>query len=390
MNLIKNFKFYSKLLSINESYTPMELRKFRNELQKFCQENGGDFEEACKIINIPSRDSSGLSKEQEDALDKATSNSWNFDGGKINIENYFSLDGNYTSQKEALKVLFPDGKLIPEITFGVAKGRFIIENYPIVSLDRFPTEINGRFEIIGNSSALDSLVGSPRIVRGNYKIQGSRITNLEGCPDLITGDFELSNHRSLVSLKGSENCDVQGYNFDISRCGLTTLNDGPKSCNSTVFNCEENNLKTLEGAPAAGKSSGYRVKCNRNEELYSLEGLPLDKKCYVEAKGCLFPQSVLQKVYGDAIKFNSWTAAYFYMVTDKMFSKGWSKAQKDPIRKEISAEKIKSKSFALSSIWKDPIMQHPTVQKFMKKIQLTDEEISDTEMMSDFEDLGIY
>jgi len=44
----------------------------------------------------------------------------------------------------------------------------------------------------------------------------------------------------------------------------------------------------------------------------------------------------------------------------------------------------------LSSIWKDPIMQNPAVKRLMKKVQLSDQQVSDTEMMSDFEDLGIY
>ena len=45
-----------------------------------------------------------------------------------------------------------------------------------------------------------------------------------------------------------------------------------------------------------------------------------------------------------------------------------SKAQRDPIRNSISPQALQGKSFALSPIWKDPIMQDPAVKRLMKKM----------------------
>ena len=382
MHLIKDFNFYSKLLELNESYSSTELRRWKEKIREFCTKQGVDFEEACKALNIPLTDSSGFSDELVKVLDSICSGNWELEDGIINVQGGVTIYDNSESQN----YLFKNGKLVPGVVFGTIENEFIV-NFPVVSLEGFPTEVKGNFKI--NSRELESLVGSPRKVGRDFTITHSKIQNLEGCPDFVGRDFELGNNQNLVSLQGSENCDVKSR-FEVHNCNLTTLEGGPKVFEGTgYFKCDNNKLKTLIGAPSAG-SKGYTIVCDENPELYSLEGLPLDKKCFVQsARKCLMPESVLKDVYNDAVKFNSWTAAYFYLITTQKFQR-MSKAQRDPIRNSISPQALQGKSFALSPIWKDPIMQDPAVKRLMKKIQLTDKEVSDTEMMSDFEDLGIY
>lgn len=382
MHLIKDFDFYSKLLELNESYTSRELRNWKERIREFCKNQGVDFEEACKALNIPLTDSSGFSEELVKVLDSICSGSWELEDGIINVQGGVNIYNN----PETRNHLFKNGKLVPEVVFGTIENDFEVK-FPVVSFSGFPTEVKRTFKV--NSNELESLIGSPRKVGLDFVVMESKIQNLEGCPDFVGRDFELGNTKSLVSLQGSENCDVK-RNFEVQNCNLSTLEGGPKVFDSKgIFKCGYNKLKTLIGAPAAGRD-GYYITCEENFQLYSLEGLPLDKRCSVtSAKKCLMPESVLKEVYNDAVKFNSWTAAYFYLITTEKFQR-MSKAQRDPIRNSISPQALQGKSFALSPIWKDPIMQNPAVKRLMKKIQLTDQEVSDTEMMSDFEDLGIY
>lgn len=378
MHLIKNFHFYSKLLELNESYSAKDLRSWKEKIRKFCLDQEGDFEEACRALNIPLSDSSGLSDDLTKILDEICSGDWELENGIINV----SGSVNVLSYKETGN-LIKNGKFVPEIVFGKIQGDFVI-NKDLVSLEGCPTEVQGYFKI--DSRELESLVGSPRIVKSDYRINNSKIQNLVGCPDFVGRDFELGGNKNLSSLQGSENCEVKNC-FEVHGCNLTSLEGGPKVFDGSIFRCGNNGLQTLSGAPASSKA--YQINCEDNPGLYSLEGLPLNNVCSVNARKCLFPEAVLKEVYAKAREYNSWTAAYFYLLKDERF-KRMSKAQRDPIRAAISPEALQSKSFALSSIWKDPIMDDPAVKRLMKKVQLSDQQISDTEMMSDFEDLGIY
>ncbi len=378
MHIIKNFNFYSELVALNEALEGKELRNWKKKIKELCDKQGANFEEVCRVLNIPMVDKSGLSEDIIRALDSAVTGNWEYDDGIINAESDVDLKDE----------LLANGKLIPEITFGKIKGTFSCSSNLLNNMERFPEEVQGNFQI--TSRQLTSLVGGPKKVGLDYKVHYSKITNLEGCPDFVGRDFELSNNPNLQNLTGAENMNVLG-NFEVYDCDLVSLEGAPKvyspSSDYKTFRCQNNRLKTLLGAPAAGTNS-YSIDCSGNPDLFTLEGLPLDKKCKsVNAKKCLMPEASLKDVYSDAVKFKSWTAAYFYLITTERFQR-MSKAQRDPIRDSISPDKLQTKTFALSPIWKDPIMQNPAVKRLMKKVQFTDQQISRTEMKSDLDDLG--
>jgi len=380
MHIIKNFNFYSELVALNEALEGKELRNWKKRIKELCDKQGANFEEVCRALNIPMVDKSGLSEDIVKALDSAVTGNWEYDDGIINTESDVTLTGEF----------LVNGKLIPEITFGKIGGTFYCTfvGNKLNSMERFPVEVTGNFII--NSRELTSLVGGPKKVGLDYQVNNSKITNLEGCPDFVGRDFELSENRNLQNLIGAENMNVLGH-IEVYDCDLVSLEGAPKvyspSSDYKTFKCNNNRLKTLLGAPAAGTNS-YSIDCSGNTDLFTLEGLPLDKKCKsVTAKKCLMPEASLQDVYSDAVKFKSWTAAYFYLITTEKFQR-MSKAQRDPIRDSISPDKLQTKTFALSPIWKDPIMQNPAVKRLMKKVQFTDQQISRTEMKSDLDDLG--
>jgi len=378
MHIIKNFNFYSKLVALNEALEGKELRGWKKRIKELCDKQGANFEEVCRALNIPTVDKSGLSEDIIKALDSAVTGNWEYDDGIINT----GSDVNLSDE------LLANGKLIPEITFGKIEGTFSCSSNKLNNMERFPVEVNGNFRI--NSRELTSLVGGPKKVGLDYQVHNSKITNLEGCPDFVGRDFELSDNRNLQNLIGAENMNVLGH-IEVYDCDLVSLEGAPKVYSPLsdykTFKCNNNRLKTLLGAPAAGTNS-YSIDCSGNPDLFTLEGLPLDKKCNsVTAKKCLMPEASLKDVYSDAVKFKSWTAAYFYLITTEKFQR-MSKAQRDPIRDSISPDKLQTKTFALSPIWKDPIMQNPAVKRLMKKVQFTDQQISRTEMKSDLDDLG--
>lgn len=382
MRLIKEFHFYDELLSLQEAFSSKKAKDWRERIKKLCDEEGGDYEAACRALNIPLGGPEGLSEDIRDRLDACCErydSDWFYQDGVINTKGSFSLKKN---------LLTEDGVLIPEITFGICSGSFDASYLNLRSLERFPTEVVEDFDISGNPN-LTSLEGCPESVK-NFKANACGLTSLNGCPSSVQGKFDVSYNTSLGSLEGTENCDVRG-GISVRNCGLETLEGGFSNYNPTEtwveFDCQGNNLKTLIGAPRS--SRGYNVDCSFNPNLYSIEGIPMKSGKNLQAKGCLLPQRSLVELFKNAIKFESWVAAYFYLIATPQFQR-MSKAQRDPIRARISPQELKSKAFALSSIWNDPIMKEKPVIRLMKKIQLSDEEKEGIDALTGLSDLGIF
>lgn len=382
MRLIKEFHFYDELLSLQEAFTSRKAKDWREKLKQLCDEEGGDYEAACRALNVPMGGPEDLSEDIQEYLNDSCyggqSSDWYYENGVINTKGSFRLNGNLITE---------DGVLRPEITFGTCKGNFDASSRNLTSLERFPREIEGSFEVSYNKN-LTSLEGCPESVR-NFRAHACGLTSLIGCPSYVNGYFDVSNNHNLVSLEGTQNCDVQGE-INVSYCGLETLRGGFSNYNppaSMEFNCKGNNLKTLIGAPKS--TQGYSVDCSMNPNLFSIEGIPLKRGKNLIAKGCLLPQKSLIELFLNAIKFESWIAAYFYLIATPQFQR-MSRAQRTPIRERISAKEMKSKSFALSPIWRDPIMKDRAVQRLLKTYQLSDKEKEGIDSLSDLADMGIF
>jgi len=83
----------------------------------------------------------------------------------------------------------------------------------------------------------------------------------------IAGDFWMPK-RNLVDFKGVKFGKVSGF-FNCSDNSLTSLVGAPQSVDK-FFNCSDNSLTSLEGAP---QEVGARFDCSHNS-LTSLEGAP--------------------------------------------------------------------------------------------------------------------
>lgn len=92
---------------------------------------------------------------------------------------------------------------------------------------------------------LKTLVGGPKVVRGNYNCQQNDLTSLEGGPDTVAGNF-ICCENVLTSLEGGPSY-VRG-NYICRTNMLTTLKGCPKTTYG-IFDCDDNPLTSLKEGP---------------------------------------------------------------------------------------------------------------------------------------------
>lgn len=103
-------------------------------------------------------------------------------------------------------------------------------------------------------------------VFGDLKIYESDLTTLEGCPQLITGNFDIA-FNFFTNLKG---CPKEvGGNFECTNCNLKSLEGSPKKVYKS-FSCQDNKLEDFKGCP---KIIPENFICYNND-FKSLEGCP--------------------------------------------------------------------------------------------------------------------
>jgi hypothetical protein len=150
------------------------------------------------------------------------------------------VNGNFNCRKKKLKDF-------RGIKFGVIRGNFICSENEFKTMEGFPIEVHGNFECNHNRN-IRSLIGAPKIVKGDFDVFCNKIESLEGCPSVIEGSFSCNGNR------------------------LTSLKFGPKKVNGD-YNCDNNNITSLEGVP----SKLENFDCSYNE-LTNLVGAPLSVK----------------------------------------------------------------------------------------------------------------
>jgi len=353
MEKIFDFKIHSMANDINEAMDDTRKKRLIADLKMYCDETGSGFSEVCKLLNIDASGFESLNKEAVDFLNGLCGEgkwSVNTETGKIDVDKSV-----YVGWSRDKMDSFPEG-----VEFGVIKGSFDVGSCNFSSFKGFPTRVEGDLNIKGNN--FSSLEGCPQDVQGfncaNQRGEKS-LVSLEGGPKKVSRDYYCSDN-SLNSLEGGP--EYVGSNFDCRDNNIQTLQGGPEQVEGN-YRCGKNELSNLIGFPK--KFGGYNVDVDEND-LYSLEGLPLNKQVSVEAKRNLFPKTVLTDVYSQAKKYESWAAAYLWLLTTTRF-KRMSKAQRDPIRDMLTTDYLKAKSITLGKIWKSVIVEDPAVKRALKK-----------------------
>ena len=175
-------------------------------------------------------------------------------------------DGTYSKTKDN-ELLISDvilgGRFICKLSYW--NGSVYIPSYKTIkSLEGCPQIVRGNFDCSGHD--LESLEGGPREVTGNYTCQDNRLTTLKGGPEKVGYGFYCSNNR-LTTLEGGPR-DVGG-SYDCKGNQLIDLKGAPEEVNRD-FICSDNHLRSLEGAPRTVEDS---FNCMYNE-LRTLKGGP--------------------------------------------------------------------------------------------------------------------
>ena len=203
----------------------------------------------------------GLTKNQEDFLDKYTRGTWSYNPatGLVDVRGYFQCRGKDLEDFVGIK-------------FGKVDGDFNCKQNNLTSLEGAPQKVDGHFDCSENK--LTSLEGAPQEVGEDFRCYDNNLTSLEGAPKVVGEDFDCSENK-LTSLKGAPK--VVGEDFDCSENKLTSLAGAPQKVGG-YFRCYENKLTSLEGAP---QEVGGGFNCKQNN-LTSLEGAPQEVDGYFD------------------------------------------------------------------------------------------------------------
>jgi len=102
-------------------------------------------------------------------------------------------------------------------------GDFYIGSPNLISLEGSPVEVNS-YSISEGSPKLSSLKGITQKAK-NIDVFQTNISNLIGCPEVISGNFSLSDNNSLVSLEGGPK--RVGGNYGVYWCPLKSIEGIP-------------------------------------------------------------------------------------------------------------------------------------------------------------------
>jgi hypothetical protein len=197
---------------------------------------------------------------------------------KYKINNDYSID-----VIQDVKIRMPMDNL--PVQFDYIVGNFDISSCGLINLQGCPEVVEGNF--ICTNNRLSDLRMGPTTVGGNYDVRQCSLGSLKGAPEKIKKDFLASQNNLndliggpkivdgsyyvdnclLVSLEGSP--DVLGGHFNCSFNLLDNLKGGPNGINGT-YDCSNNDIKTLKDGP----SLVGVFKCNGNRKLRDLHLAP--------------------------------------------------------------------------------------------------------------------
>lgn len=386
------FALYEELQNMDQ-LDPKEMKDFLLTLRRYCDSSGKDYGKICKELEIEEPTWSGkLNPRQIKALDKATEKRWSSDPistWKINPETgLVDIDGRFNAPSSDD---FRNGSLLG-IKFGIADGDFIISALGLTSLEGCPQEVTGTFNASNNK--IENLIDGPKKVGKSYNVSGNnKLVSLEGAPEEIGETFNVTDCTSLPSLEGGPK---KAGAYECNSTVIRSLKGAPIEIKGEHVGFSANychSLSSLEGAsiltPTNNRTARYSF--NRCENLYTLEGLPLDREYYVNLEKNGLKPSVLRGALEVAKKTKSWIVAYLSMFTDPDFIKT-GKAPKDPIREKLAPANIKKEIeqngerfvVGLKSIWNDF-----RVKKILREIEIPEDTKADADMLSALDDIGL-
>lgn len=385
------FALYEELENLDQ-LDPIEMKNFLLSLRRYCDSTGKDYGKICKDLEIEEPGWSGkLTPRQIRALDKAVESRYSSEKGSWSLNPETGLvdtEGRFVASSSPD---FKEGSLLG-IKFGKANGDFLVNGCGLTTLEGCPEEVTGTFNAASNK--MENLVGGPKKARIYNVSSCPNLNSLKGSPEIVDTSFSVSDCRSLGSLEGGPK---KSGSYTCDTTSIKNLKGAPEEISGEYSSFSAKycySLSSLEGAPILNRPSSFRNPSYSFEDcpnLYSLEGLPLDKEYNVHLEKNGLKPNVLRKALSVAKETKSWIVAYLSMFTDPDFIKT-GKAPKDPIREKLAPANIKKEIeqngerfvVGLKSIWNDF-----RVKKILREIEIPEDTKADAEMLSALDDIGL-
>ena len=130
-------------------------------------------------------------------------------------------------------------KTFKDTRFGDMTGKQVgygieVYNEDLDSLEGSPEVIRGNFDVTDNN--LTSLKGSPVKIFGNFSCYNNKITSLEYGPEIVTGNYDVGADNNLTSLKGAPMS--VGGDFTIYGAEVTSFEHAPITIGKR-FTCQK-------------------------------------------------------------------------------------------------------------------------------------------------------
>lgn len=160
---------------------------------------------------------------------------------KLNIKNYTVNDDFSVSVDGDVNMKDSSFSKIP-IKFREISGNFYCSRSRLTTLEGLPEVIGGSL-YLPLCYYLQSLEFCPKKIGGDFYCSSNNLTSLEGCPEIINGDFDCSVNK-LQSLKFCPK-EVMG-DFDCHSNELNSLEFSPIVVGGD-FSCTLNMIESLKG-----------------------------------------------------------------------------------------------------------------------------------------------
>ena len=209
-----------------------------------------------------------LTSDQKKFLDQCVGGTWKFDPhrGVVNVEGDFDCSDMGLEDFKGIR-------------FGTVVGSFDCSHNNLTSLEGAPEKVGKNDERLKDFDCsynnLTTLEGGPRVVR-NYDCSHNNLISLSGAPLILKdwgGEFDCS-YNNLTSLEVPEKREYRVSNFGgiYNRTNVWVANARDQDRYYFYsFNCSNNKLTSLKGAPIYVDSY---FDCSNNN-LSNLEGFPL-------------------------------------------------------------------------------------------------------------------
>jgi hypothetical protein len=228
----------------------------------------------------------------------------------------------YTKQ-DPIEFLKKEGGVLQEDGSWVMKrGLILRKNSPIVKNGRFIVKIKrSDFHFNCSGQSLISLEGCPEIVKGNFWCGSNpRLKSLKHGPRIVEGDYccSYTGITSLRSLKG-----VEFESLDVEGCKLTSMKSFPKFING-YLNAKYNKFESLEGMPQTKEYADFNG--NPLKTLYGFKiplGSDIVKFSYDEECGCILTNAEIDFVMHQQYDLGKVYKNYHYQLLKRAVNKGF-------------------------------------------------------------------